>query len=71
MQLVLISVGLRVKRGAKLSTDHHLVVRELHLIKPIGSKQWRRSKRYYRIKGKALMDKDVGKTISETISSLF
>jgi len=38
-------MDVRVKRGAKLSTDHHLVVCSLRLEKPTGRTQTCRSRR--------------------------
>ena len=50
-------LDVRVKRGAELSTDHHLVVCSLRLSKPWPNKRSNRSSVTYRIKWEALEDK--------------
>ena len=52
-----------VKRGAELSTDHHLLVCNLHLEKPPGTTQTCRTRRSCRMKSESLADKDVRKTL--------
>ena len=47
-------LDVRVKRGAELSTDHHLVVCSLRLSKPWPNKRSNRSSVTYRIKWEAL-----------------
>ena len=54
-------LDVRVKRGAELSTDHHLVVCSLRLSKPWPKKRSNRSSVTYRIKWEALEDKEVRK----------
>ena len=61
----------RVKRGAELSTDYHLVVCFLRLSKPWPNKRSNRSFVTYRIKWEALEDKEVRKRFASSISSKF
>ena len=60
-----------MKRGAELSTDHHLVVCSLRLSKPWPNKRSNRSSVIYRIKWEALEDKEVRKQFASSISSKF
>jgi len=60
-----------VKRGTERSTDHHLLVCNMHLEKPLGPTQTCRIRKSYRIKWEALVDKYVRKTFADSISSLF
>ena len=63
-------LDVRVKRGAQLSTDHHLVVCSLRLSKPWPNKRSNRSSVTYRIKWEALEDKEVvRKQFASSISS--
>ena len=62
-------LDVRVKRGAELSTDHHLVVCSLRLSKPWPNKRSNRSSVTYRIKWEALEDKEVRKQFASSISS--
>ena len=64
-------LDVRVKRGAELSTDHHLVVCSLRLSKPRPNKRSNRSSVIYRIKWEALEDKEVRKQFASSISSKF
>ena len=64
-------LDVRVKRGAELSTDHHLVVCSLRLLKPWPNKRSNRSSVTYRIKWEALEDKEVRKQFASSISSKF
>ena len=64
-----LDVGL--KRGAELSTDHHLVVCSLRLLKPWPNKRSNRSSVTYRIKWEALEYKEVRKQFASSISSKF
>ena len=64
-------LDVRVKRGAELSTDHHLVVCSLRLSKPWPNKRSNRSSVTYRIKWEALEDKEVRKQFASSISSKF
>ena len=64
-------LDVRVKRGAELSTDHHLVVCSLRLSKPWPNKRSNRSSVTYRIKCEALEDKEVRKQFASSISSKF
>ena len=64
-------LDVRVKRGAELSIDHHLVVRSLRLSKPWPNKRSSRSSVTYRIKWGALEDKEVRKQLASSISSEF
>ena len=60
-----------MKRGAELSTDHHLVVCSLRLSKPWPNKRSNRSSVTYRIKWEALENKEVRKQFASSISSKF
>ena len=64
-------LDVRVKRGAELSTDHHLVVCSLRLSKPWPNKRSNRSSVTYRIKWEALEDKEIRKQFASSISSKF
>ena len=64
-------LDIRVKRGAELSTDHHLVVCSLQLSKPWPNKRSNRSSVTYRIKWEALEDEEVRKQFASSISSKF
>ena len=64
-------LDVRVKRGAELSTDHHLVVCSLRLSKPWPNKRSNRSSVTYRIKWEALEDKQVRKQFASSISSKY
>ena len=64
-------LDVRVKRGAELSTDHHLVVCSLRLSKPWPNKRSNRSSVTYRIKWEAFEDKEVRKQFASSISSKF
>ena len=48
----------RVKRGAELSTDHHLVVFTLKALKPLKKRKTFRPRETYRIKWESLADKE-------------
>ena len=60
-------LDVRVKRGAELLTDHHLVLCSLRLSKPWPSKRSNRSSVTYRIKWEALEDKEVRKQFASSI----
>ena len=64
-------LDVRVKRGAELSTDHHLVVCTLLLQKPDATRQTGRPKQVHRIKWEALEDEVVRKTFADDISARF
>ena len=64
-------LDVRVKRGAKLTTDYHLVVCSLLLSKPWPNRKSKRSSVTYRIKWEALEDKEVRKQFASSISSKF
>ena len=64
-------LDVRVKRGAELSTDHHLVVCSLRLSKPWPNTKSRKSPVTYRIKWEALEDKEVKKQFASSMSSKF
>ena len=54
-------LDVRVKRGAKLSSNHHLVVCFLRFSKPWQNRKSRRSSVAFKIKWEALADRDVRK----------
>ena len=56
----------RVKRGAELSTDHHLVVCTL---KPLKKRKTFRPRETYRIKWESLADKEVRTAFADNIAS--
>ena len=60
-----------MKRGAELSTDHHLVVCSLRRSKLWPNKRSNRSSVTYWIKWEALVDKEVRKQFASSISSKF
>jgi len=62
---------LRIKMGAERSTDHHLVVCKLCLVKQPGFARTCRTRRSYWIKWEALVEKDVRKTFADSLLSLF
>ena len=64
-------LDVRVKRGAELSTDHHLEVYSIRISKPWLNKRYNRSSVTYRIKWEALEDKEVRKQFTSSISSKF
>ena len=64
-------LDVRVKRGAELSTDHHLIACSLRLSKPWPNRKSNRSSVTYRIKWEALEDKQVRKQFASSISSKF
>ena len=64
-------LDVRVKQGAELSTDHHLVVCSLRLSKPWPNMRSNRSSVTYQIKWEALEDKEVRKQFASSISSKF
>ena len=64
-------LDVRVKQGAELPTDHHLVVCSLQLSKPWPNRKSNRSSATYRIKGEALEDKEVRNQFASSISSKF
>ena len=59
-------LDVRVKRGAELSTDHHLVVCSLRLSKPWPNKRSNLSSVTYRITWEALEDKEVRKQFASS-----
>ena len=64
-------LDVRVKRGADLSTDHHLVASFLRLSKPWPSRKSNRLFVTYRVKWDALEDKEVRKQFASRMSSKF
>ena len=64
-------LDVRVKRGAELSTDHHLVVCFLQFSKPWPNNKSNRSSATYRIKWEALEYKEVRKQFAPGISPKF
>ena len=61
----------RVKRGAELSIDHHLVVCSLRLLKPWPNRKSNRLSMTYWMKWEALENKEVRKQFASSISSKF
>ena len=61
----------RVKRGAELSTDHHLVVCTLKALKPLKKQKAFRPRETYRIKWESLADKEVQTALADNIASKF
>ena len=61
----------RVKRGAELSTDHHLVVCTLKALKPLKKRKTFRPRETYRIKWESLADKEVRTAFADNIASKF
>ena len=61
----------RVKRGAELSTDHHLVVCTLKALKPLKKRKTFRPRETYRIKWESLADKEVRTAFADNIASQF
>ena len=64
-------LDVRVKQGAELTTDHHLVVCSLRLSKPWPNRKSNRSFVTYRIKWEVLEDKEVRKQFASSISFKF
>ena len=64
-------LDVRVKRGAELSTDHHLVVCSLRFPKPWSNRKSRQSAVTYRIKWEALEEDKVRKQFASSMSSKF
>ena len=64
-------LNVRVKRGAVLSTDHHLVVCSQRLSNPWPNRKSNRSFATHRIKWDALEDKEVRNQFASSISSKF
>jgi len=60
-------LDVRVRCGAELSTDHHLVVCSLQISKPLQS----RKSRLLRIKWEALEDKEVRKQFASSMTAKF
>ena len=64
-------VNVCVKRGAELSTDHHLVVCILRGLNHPRTRKQFRSQRVYKIKWELLADKKVRCTFASKVASLF
>ena len=64
-------LDVRVKRGAELSTDHHLAVCNLRLSENIATRKSGRPSQAYRIKWEALEDEKVRKIFADDITSRF
>ena len=64
-------LDVRVKQGAKLSTDHHLVVCSVQISKPWLIRKARRSRVAYRIKWETLADRDVRKQFASSMVAKF
>ena len=61
----------RVKRGAELSTDHHLVVCTLKALKPLKKRKTFRPRETYRIKWESLADKKLRTAFADNIACKF
>ena len=61
----------RVKRGAELSTDHHLVVCTLKALKPLKKRKTFRPRETYRIKWESLADKEVRTAFAHNVATKF
>ena len=61
----------RVKRGAELSTDHHLVVCTLKALKPLRKRKTFRPQKTYRIQWESLADKEVRTAFADSIAYKF
>jgi len=64
-------LDVRVRRGAELSTDHHLVVCSLRISKHVPSRKSCKSTATYKIKWKALEDKKVRKQFASSMTAKF
>ena len=62
---------IRVKRGAGLSTDHHLVVCTLKALKPLRKRKTFRPRETYRIQWESLADQEVQSAFADNIASKF
>ena len=65
------SVDVRVKRGAELSTDHHLVVCILKGLKHPRTRKQLRTQKVYKIKWELLAGKKVTHTFASKVASPF
>ena len=63
--------NVRVKRGAELSTDHHLVICTLKALKPLRKRKTFRPRKTYQIKWESLADKEVRTAFANNIASKF
>ena len=61
----------RVKRGAELPTDHHLVVCTLKALKPLRKRKTFRPRKTYRIQWKSMADKKIRTASADNIASKF
>ena len=61
----------RVKKGAELSTGHHLVVSTLKALKPLRKQKTFRPQKTYPIKWESLADKEVRTGLAENIAFKF
>ena len=61
----------RVKRGAELPTDHHVVVCTLKALKPLKKRKTFRPRETYPIKWEPLADKEVRTAFADNIASKF
>ena len=60
-----------VKRGAELSTDHHLVVCILKVLKPLRKRKTFRPRKSYPVQWESLADKEVRTAFADNIASKF
>ena len=61
----------RVKRGAELSTDHHLVVCSVKELRPAKPHKELRPQKTYRIKWESLADEKIRSTFASAVASMF
>ena len=71
MDLFSSAVNVRVKRGAKLSSNDHLVVCILRDLNHLGTRKQFRAWRAYRIKWELLADKKMRHTFASKVTFLF
>ena len=64
-------LDVQVKRGAELSTDHHLVVCSPRISKPWPNRKLRRFSVANRIKWEVLADRDVRKQLASSMATKF
>ena len=61
----------RVRRGAELSTNHHLVVCTLKALKPLRKRKTFRPRKIYRTEWESFVDEEVRTTFADKVASKF